>query len=549
MNAAILFEPDGYLMTGPKLMGRQAAGDGFLRAAVKGHGGQPLFAYTPRQASAEAFRDRVAELDPTVQIRWIHARRLEALGDVGVLYRPDHAIGLSARARLRVGLDRYAICGVTHTLASAGAMDIIADLSVAPVTPWDAIVCTSTAAVGVLETALDAQDEYLKWRFGTAAAPPRPMLPRIPLGAHCEDFAFTDADRAGARAALGLADDEVVGLFAGRLSFNGKAHPYPMYLALQAAAERTGRRIVLVHAGQFFNAAIEQGFRTAVARFCPDVRCVFLDGKDPALYRQSWMAADVFISLADSIQETFGITPVEAMAAGLPVLVTDWNGYKDTVRDGVDGFRIPTWQPAPGAGEPIARDYEVEAADYDLFLARTSTAVSVDLAPLIDRLCELVDNPDLRRRMGAAGQARARELFDWAVIWRQYQALWAEQDTVRRRARTEHPALFAGAPAAAPSRPDPFAAFAHYPTAHVDADTPIALAPGAGPERYLSLAEHPLLSFFKLAPEPMEKVFAALATAGTVRELAQALGVRWEAVAEVVVRLAKMGLVELGRRG
>jgi glycosyltransferase involved in cell wall biosynthesis len=33
------------------------------------------------------------------------------------------------------------------------------------------------------------------------------------------------------------------------------------------------------------------------------------------------------------------------MAAGIPVVVSDWDGYKDTVRDGVDGFRIPTFKP------------------------------------------------------------------------------------------------------------------------------------------------------------------------------------------------------------
>ena len=33
-NAAIFFEPDGYVLSGPKLMGRQAAGNAFLRAAI-----------------------------------------------------------------------------------------------------------------------------------------------------------------------------------------------------------------------------------------------------------------------------------------------------------------------------------------------------------------------------------------------------------------------------------------------------------------------------------------------------------------------------------
>ena len=48
----------------------------------------------------------------------------------------------------------------------------------------------------------------------------------------------------------------------------------------------------------------------------------------------------MFCSLPDSVEETFGIVPIEAMAAGLPVVVSDWDGYKDTVRDNVDGFEF-----------------------------------------------------------------------------------------------------------------------------------------------------------------------------------------------------------------
>jgi glycogen synthase len=54
--------------------------------------------------------------------------------------------------------------------------------------------------------------------------------------------------------------------------------------------------------------------------------------------------------MSDNIQETFGLTPLEAMAAGLPVIVGDWDGYKDTVRDGVDGFRIPSLMPPAPLG-------------------------------------------------------------------------------------------------------------------------------------------------------------------------------------------------------
>ncbi len=53
-------------------------------------------------------------------------------------------------------------------------------------------------------------------------------------------------------------------------------------------------------------------------------------------------AADVFLSLSDNIQETFGLTVVEALAAGLPVVASDWDGYKALVRDGISGYLVPT---------------------------------------------------------------------------------------------------------------------------------------------------------------------------------------------------------------
>ena len=77
-----------------------------------------------------------------------------------------------------------------------------------------------------------------------------------------------------------------------------------------------------------------------------DVRTV--DGRRPEVRFSIWSVADLFLSLSDNVQETFGLTPVEAMAAGLPVVVSDWNGYRSNIRDGVDGFLVRT------LGGPIA---------------------------------------------------------------------------------------------------------------------------------------------------------------------------------------------------
>ena len=70
----------------------------------------------------------------------------------------------------------------------------------------------------------------------------------------------------------------------------------------------------------------------------------------PACLPSLYAASDVFVSPADSPSESFGLTIVEAMACGRPVVASDWDGYKDTVRHGEDGFRIPTYAPPPGDG-------------------------------------------------------------------------------------------------------------------------------------------------------------------------------------------------------
>jgi hypothetical protein len=146
VTPAIFFDADGYVLDGPKLMGRQAAGNGFLRAAVRGHAGQPIHALTPVRAAAETFRDVVLKLDPQAQPRWIPSSRLGAVAERGLLYRPDANIVVHARERLRIGAARYSLCGVTHTLASHGPAESIAELTTGPVMPWDAVICTSTAA-------------------------------------------------------------------------------------------------------------------------------------------------------------------------------------------------------------------------------------------------------------------------------------------------------------------------------------------------------------------------------------------------------------------
>lgn len=501
---AIGFEPDGYSLVGGKLMGRQAAGHAFLRAAVAAaNDQQTLAAYSPNPSSARVFSAMVQQIRPGLRTSWIPAARLDLLREQGQLYLPGPGLDESAQMRLRLGPLAYSLCGVTHTTASHRAMDAIKGLLSAPVMPWDALICTSTSVLSTVRTVLDRERDYLRWRFGADVKTTLPQLPVIPLGVHTRDYQIDAAERTAARQALGLADDEVVALFVGRLSFHAKAHPHAMYLGLQAAARQTGRRVTLIQSGWFANDAIAKAFKDGAAQTCPDVKALFTDGQDEVARRQSWAAADIFISLSDNIQETFGLTPIEAMAAGLPVVVTDWDGYKDTVRDGEDGYRIPTWMPQAGWGAHLAMLHESGSDNYDSYCAAACQAVAVDLDVLTERLCALIDNPALRQRLGRQARLRAQEVYDWGVVFQRYQALWAEQAEIRAHAqRTAAPLLTDRSlmPRCDAARLDPFEAFAHYPSRHLSLDTVVAWSDAASPEQVRASLEGGLFSYMLQRP-------------------------------------------------
>ena len=548
-TAVIRAHPDGYDMAKPALMGRQAAGHGFLRAAVHARGDAPIRGLSANADIAAGFDAIVKAIDPTAPFEWIKTAEPERIGKTGVLYLADITVATHARARLRTGVGAFSLCGVTHTTASQIAMNEIAGLLREPVMPWDALVCTSTAVLETVRRVHEAETDYLRWRYGGGLTVEGPQLPIIPLGVHCDDFAFSDPRRVEGRQALGLDPDEVVALFVGRLVYHAKAHPYAMYRGLQLAAERTGKRVALVLCGWTPNERVEQVFRSGAAQFAPDVRLIFVEGRDPPRRDHAWAAADLFVTLADNIQETFGLTPIEAMAAGLPVVVTDWNGYRDTVRDGIDGFRVATWAPEPGMGAPLAAGHENGVMNYDRYCGFVSATTAVDMAHLVDALAVLIGNPAIRRTMGDAGRKRARELFDWSVVFRQYQALWTDLNA-RRAAAGLDPAWqarLAAAPATLSTNLDPFEAFGHYPTHQIGPATVVAVTPGATHAQVTACIEHPL---FGGSPSPRDlllRTFAAVEAGDTApATIATRLNYPVSAIGRTLGQLAKMGMVRLG---
>lgn len=466
----IYYHPEAYSTNGPKLMGRNAAGESFLRGFFAYSQSDAFWAQVQNKEHAQHFMDAARSFARCEPVHAVYKSTLQDLSKSGAMFYPGPEIGKHAWQRAAFGHNAWALCGITHTTSSAGAMDAIAELITAPIQPWDALICTSHAVKSNVMQVLHAQTEYLKDRLGVTKIV-LPELPVIPLGIHTNDFLYGAPVKKRSREKLGVADDALIVLFMGRLSFHAKAHPLAMYQAIERAAISSGKEVVLVECGWHANEFIAKAYAEAAKLACPSVRIISLDGRLAENREIAWASGDVFCSLSDNIQETFGITPIEAMAAGLPVVVSDWDGYRDTVRDGIDGFRVPTLMAQSGLGGDLALRHALEIDNYDHYCAYTSSFIAIDVNETSNVLIKLFESSALRKKMGQSGQERARALFDWKVIIPQYEALWAEQNRIRKSPLAKNQKLVNSWPA----RMDPFFSFGEYPTQTLTPETMLSV--------------------------------------------------------------------------
>jgi D-inositol-3-phosphate glycosyltransferase len=221
----------------------------------------------------------------------------------------------------------------------------------------------------------------------------------VPCGVDPE--AFAPLPRAQARCELGLADDEFVILQLGRLvPRKGVDNVVRALVHLPEGVRRRTR--LLVVGGE--SAEPDERLTPEIARLralaqdCGVAdRVCFTGHRQRDQLRAYYAAADAFVSTP--WYEPFGITPLEAMACGTPVIGSAVGGIQYTVLDGVTGHLVPP-------RDPVA---------------------------LAICLQHLHDHPALARAMGRAGIRRVRSLFTWDQV---VQGLLQVYRSVRRPGET-----------------------------------------------------------------------------------------------------------------
>lgn len=552
-NAAIWFSADGY-DPAKGLNGRRVAGESFLRGFFAHAKVGEFVSLAHSSADHRTFADLASANGVTRPLRAVRLDAPGRLAPVDAVYYPAPPPPQEFWRRSPHGAAAWALCGITHTTATQAVMQAVFDMRAAPQMPWDAVICTSRAVQQSLTRLMELAEDHLAGRFPGGLLPARPLLPVIPLGVHCDDFRPDPAAGAALRARLGLGPADIAVSCIARLTPDEKFDPFPLFLALEAAAPALaarGGRFHLVLCGLFRDASWPPAYAEAAQALMPSVGYHHLDGASADERKATLSGSDIFVFPIDNLQETFGLAPVEAMAAGLPVIVSDWDGLKDTVTAEV-GIRIPTEMPRDGEANHISQRFLGGTDGYLQYLSQISALTRIDVVALTRALVTLGSDADLRARMGAAGRARARALYDWSVVIPQMQALWGEQAVMLAHARaTARPAR--ANPARLPTGPAPEVAFEGYPS-HPAPDRSTrrlrAVDTGSRPDIAATFALRRYGALNRLIEDParLQQILAAHAAAGqtgaTLAEVAALTGLPPQSIARATLWLSKYHFLE-----
>jgi len=359
--------------------------------------------------------------------------------------------------RSRHACQPWPITGVTHSLHGREVVDHAVRLTHARLMPYDAICCTSLDGRQALRHLLDRAAPI---SGGTFAG----RLEHLPLGIDDGLLAMA-GDRTTARRRLQIPAEAVALLVLGRITPAQKMDLAPLLKTFaRQILPHAATPVVLVIAGgasegdlRLLDETIDAyGVRAAVrvhANFLLRVKADLL------------AAADVLLAPVDNTQETFGLSLLEAQAAGLPVIASRFDGYKDLVRDGEDGFLIDTyWCDA----DPVEEFFDLMDPNAAQLLQAQN--VAVDLPQLADRVLRLIADETLRKDMGRRGRAKVDREYRFSAIVRRYEALW--DDLARDAARVGVPA-----PAANPYDFGAARLFGHYATRRLSSDDLVVRAP------------------------------------------------------------------------
>ncbi|MGV8059367.1 MAG: glycosyltransferase family 4 protein [Smithellaceae bacterium] len=327
---------------------------------------------------------------------------------------------------------KMAIVGVTHSLHFKEIISSLrqaADLSATK----DVLVCTSSPAKKAVEKILAEKSGCLNLKV-------------VPFGVDDDKYSPASPDqKKNIRNAFNLPSDATIFLYLGRLSPVEKMELIPLLkaFALMAKDKEVHNNPLLVIIGREHNAGYIKILQDVAEKIGITGKVKIISDYRPEDISKFYKMADVFVSPSENIQETFGLTIIEAMSAGLPVVASDWDGYRDNVQKGLTGYLVPTYWADCNWGWD------------DRF--QLTQSVAVDIYAMAEYLKILAVDSILRLKMGKAAREHVLNNLSWEKIIEKYDALFTEA-ILANRTGEKH------TPEESVDLPSPFSVFEDYPS-------------------------------------------------------------------------------------
>jgi len=378
--------------------------------------------------------------------------------DIQVMHNVDNQFSQMCALRESLGMD-FPITFTVHCASYPQYLEeFFLPMVAATLRPYDVFICTSVAVKEAVRRLIDKVEKYSGKKCDV-------RLEIIPLGLKTDKF--KPGNKTELRDKYGIPKDDFVILWLGRFEREHKADLYPLLLVFSRLIKKNrSKSLRLLLAGyQPANSDYLAVLEKQAEKLGITDHITFMKNHDVMNRNELYSMSDVFTSPIDNIQETFGITPIEAMSCGIPQVVSDWDGYKDTVEDGVTGFRIPSyWAECDSDISRFGMLPYDEVSKCTLYHYIMSQTVVLDLNRYEEAFQKLIDDECLRKEMGERSRERAVSCYDWKVIISQYNDLWgklideAEKTTTSSQDRRT-------------LCPEMYKCFSHYATGSFDQST------------------------------------------------------------------------------